>query len=227
MKKDRPLTAIISKIVLIAVIIFISFQVVYLLTSYNRCNHDFDLQNKDRYLWLFKKTDADTINCYYPLANIKFEKFRYLYACNDEFTYLIIEESQLRNVSLNKINVAAGRKVNKSLITPWERNDLHWIGHIDFQSKFCIDTSSELKVNVDNSAFVETGISSNKRIFSGNIKEMSIENEEGTVQYLLKYDKPEKTGVIFYRLNNKLYIIIANSFSDSTDLNRAISKLLL
>jgi hypothetical protein len=56
---------------------------------------------------------------------------------------------------------------------------------------------------------------------------MSIENENGEIQYLLKYDRLQKTSIIFHKPKNILYIVIVNSFSDTSEISEAISKLQL
>jgi hypothetical protein len=85
------------------------------------------------------------ISCKYPLGNSAIEKYRYLYTYNNRFTYLIIEDSKLNGVTLEKVSLDTMVKKITGDITPSELNDLFWVGHINFKSKFCIDSSISLK----------------------------------------------------------------------------------
>ena len=227
LKNNRATTKLISIIAISAVIAFIFIRLLYFVNSYPKCNEEVMPDTKERYLWLFDNTEKEMISCKYPLGNSAIEKYRYLYTYNNRFTYLIIEDSKLNGVTLEKVSLDTMVKKITGDITPSELNDLFWVGHINFKSKFCIDSSNSLKISPSTFANFQVDNSLHNKIFRGQVKQMSIENENGEIQYLLKYDRLQKTSIIFHKPKNILYIVIVNSFSDTSEISEAISKLQL
>lgn len=186
------------------------------------------MDRTDRYLWLFDSSKTASLKCEYPLGNDGLKKYRFIYTYKNLYRYLIIEDAKLNNIALDKITdtLNAGSSGNDSM-DPSEINDWYGGGHMYVQSKLCIDSSNSLQLNTGEPVRQVKPDSLQALFFNGFFKNVQIKNEKYERQYLIKYDIPTQTTVLFYKPQKTLYIIVVNPISSIQDQNNGIGNLSL
>ena len=187
------------------------------------------LDKPDTFLWLFDSSKSSSLKCEYQLANFSTGKFRYLYTYKNAYKYFISQDSSLNEISLKNITDTIDHTNigEEEFINPAEINDLYWGGRIYFRSKICIDSSNRLMLHINSDQSIIESDSSNFRQFTGNIKSIFIKNEQYEPQYLIMYDKPKKTTILFYKPNTILYMVIINDFDGSKNPENGSNNLVL
>jgi len=211
--KRRRAFPIISIVITLTVFIFLCNRFYYVFVQAKHCDEDFMLDNTNRYFWLFDSSKIVSLKCEYPLGNSAERKYRFLYTYNDRYRYWIIEDANLNTVTLNNISdTFSDVSSSKVYIDPSEINDVGWGGDMYFKSKLCIDSSNILLLNFSEDSKVAKTDTSNRISFTGLMKNILIQNDNKENQYLIKYDKPTQTTILFYKPSNILYLIIINAF---------------
>lgn len=186
------------------------------------------MDRTDRYLWLFDSSKASSLKCEYPLGNDYAKKYRFIYTYKNQFRYLIVEDDKLNNTSLDKItdtlNAVSSSRV---YIDPSEVNDWYGGGHIYFQSKLCIDSSNRFLVNTGEKTTKIKNDALQTLYFKGLLKNVLLQNENYESQYLIRYDKPTQTTILFYKPKKILYLIIINPIANVHDQDDGIDNLSL
>jgi hypothetical protein len=207
----KKLILLISASILLVALIFIGRRLYYVFYEAKGCKEDFILDKTDRYLWLFDSSKTSSLKCEYPLGNDVAKKYRFIYTYKNQFRYLIIEDAKLNSLLLDKItdtlNAISSSKV---YIDPSEVNDGYWGGHIYFQSKLCIDSSNRFLLNIGEDTKAVKNDKLQTLYFNGLFKNILMQNENYENQYLVKYDKPTQTTILFYKPQKILYLIIIN-----------------
>ena len=190
------------------------------------CANDPLLNESKKYFWLFDTADTAALKCEYPFGNRKLEKNLFLYTLMDHYRYLIIEDRHMNAVFLDSIlNVQQKINVNEGFIYPSAISDLFWGGHLYFQARLCTDSSNRLILSIDGKSKMNRISGRNQIMLKGKCNQVLIKNEKDQYQYLIKFDKEQETGLVFYRIGVKLYFIIVNCFDGFDDLDAGIEKL--
>ncbi|MFN8251203.1 MAG: hypothetical protein U0V75_04915 [Ferruginibacter sp.] len=224
----RKFILLISACILLAAIIFIGQRLYYVFHEAKGCNEDFMMDRTDRYLWLFDSSKTSLLKCDYPLGNDSAKKYRFIYTYKNQFRYLIVEDASLNNISLDKITDTLNSvSSSKVYINPSEVNDWYGGGHIYFQSKLCIDLSNRFLINSGEQAIAVKNDTLQTLYFDGLFKNVLLQNENYENQYLIRYDKPTQTTILFYKPKKILYLIVINPIVAAVGQGNGIDNLSL
>lgn len=222
----KRITLLISVSILLVTLIFIGRRLYYVFYEAKGCNEYFMMDRTDRYYWLFDSSKTYSLKCDYPLGNDIAKKYRFIYTCNNQFRYLIIEDEKLNSLLLDKItdtlNIVSS---NKIYIDPSEVNDWFGGGHIYFQSKLCIDSSNRFLINTGEKTKMVKNDTLQTLYFQGVLRNVLIQNENFENQYLMRYDKPTQTTILFYKRQKILYLIIINPITTVSENDNGFDKL--
>lgn len=222
----RRISLLIFGSILFFVLLFVGRRFYYVFYEAKGCDEVFMMDRKDRYFWLFDSSKASLLKCEYSLGNDSAKKYRFIYTYNNQFTYLIVEDDRLNGISLDRISDTLNRVSSFEVyMDPSEVNDWHGGRHIYFQSKICIDSSNGLIVNLGEPFTKFKNDSLRTLYFKGVLKNVLFQNESIENQYLVKYDNPTPTTILFYKPQNILYLIIINPFNGVHDTASGICNL--
>jgi hypothetical protein len=174
---------------------------------------EFMTDKPNTFLWLFDSTVSSSLKCEYSLGNPSIRKFRFLYTYKDRCKYLISQDSSLNNISLNNIRDSMSHdNMGEDVIKIADIDDLYWGGRIYFRSKICIDSSNRLLLNINSNDTITDSLYPGYKLIEGKMKSILIQNENYENQYLIKYDKPKMTRIVFYKPKSIMYMIVINDF---------------
>lgn len=208
-------------------IIFLGRRVYFVFYESRGCN-DFNLDIPERYYWLFDSTKINSLICEYPIGNAGAKKYKYLYTYKNQYRYFIIEDAILNSLNLDKITDTTNPvSSNKLYIDPSSENDMYWGGHILLRSKLCIDSSNRFIINIGEERKAVRNDSLHYIYFKGRFKSILMQNENYENQYLIKYDQPTQTTILFYKPKKILYLIIINAIEGFQEQENGIEFLSL